>query len=213
MDPFTEVLADAQQQQKQLSELLKAATFTAESQSDFHNALQELYETLEDLKESIASGRADPEFFKISETTLGERESIVDALGKEYEVLEDQWKQKKQSTTSTPFTPSQEDEETAEFNAVQQQEMLREQDEHLDGVYASMQTINNQARVMGTELEEQAYIMEELEGDLDRIGNRVTHGLKRVEHVIRVNQETASNCCIGLLIVALIILLVMVVVV
>lgn len=212
MDPFVEVLQDAQTQQKSLS-LLLSSNLTEDTAEDFKNGLQELRETLQDLKESIESSKADPEFFKISEETIHEREGIVDGLEEEYGKLERQWTQKKTSTTTTPFTRFEDQQEMEQFTQVQQQEMLREQDGHLDGVYASMQNIHAQARMMGTELEEQAFIVEELEGDMDRITGRVGRGLKRVEHVIRTNSESASNCCIGLLIVALIVLLVLVVVV
>jgi t-SNARE syntaxin family protein len=210
MDPFIEVLQDAQQQCKTIAQLIRTTVVSEESTRDFENNMQELHETITDLKESIESSKSDPEFFKITQETIGERETIVNGLNKQYQEIEAQWEQKKTSTTTTPFT---QDEETAQFNQVQQQEIIREQDEHLDGVYVSMQTINQQARAMGNELEEQAFIMEELEGDLDRITGRIGRGLKRVEHVIRMNQDTASNCCIGLLIVALIVLLVMVIVV
>lgn len=229
MDPFTEVLQDAEQQQANLSQLLAQNSFTDESKHDFDSKLLELQETIEDLKESIESSKADPEFFKITPETIKEREDIVGNLSSQYDKLSSQWNELGSSKSLTPFkrfegdaggdheagTQNSDgvDTDTARFNAMQQQQMLREQDEHLDGVYASMQTIQHQARAMGTELEEQAFIMEDLEGELDRIGSKVGRGLKRVDHFIRSNQETASDCCIGLLIVALIVLLVLVVVV
>lgn len=229
MDPFTEVLQDAEQQLANLSQLLTQNSFTDESKHDFDSKLLELQETIEDLKESIESSKADPEFFKITPETIKEREDIVGNLSSQYDKLSSQWNELGDSKNLTPFkrfegdtggddeagTPNSDgvDTDTARFNAMQQQQMLREQDEHLDGVYASMQTIQHQARAMGTELEEQAFIMEDLEGELDRIGSKVGRGLKRVDHFIRSNQETASDCCIGLLIVALIVLLVLVVVV
>ncbi|CDR41120.1 CYFA0S06e02080g1_1 [Cyberlindnera fabianii] len=224
MDPFIEVLEDAKQQEKDLSQFVqRTRIITDDANANFLNNLQDLTETIEDLNESIESSRSNPEFFKISTQTLKEREGIVAGLKKASEELRSQWTQKKSSSGggvaetqasdgSNPFARYDDDPDAAnaQFNAYQQQEMIREQDQHLDGVYASMQTINQQARAMGTELEEQGYLMEELEGDLDRVGGKVGRGLKRVEHVIRANQERASDCCIGLLIVALIILLFMV---
>lgn len=229
MDPFTEVLQDAEQQLSNLSQVLGQGSFSEESKHDFDSKLLELQETIEDLKESIESSKADPEFFKITPETIKEREDIVGNLSSQYDKLSSQWSELGNTKNLAPFKRFEGDADgdheadtsntdgvdtdTARFNAMQQQQMLREQDEHLDGVYASMQTIQHQARAMGTELEEQAFIMEDLEGELDRIGSKVGRGLKRVDHFIRSNQETASDCCIGLLIVALIVLLVLVVVV
>jgi t-SNARE syntaxin family protein len=228
MDPFNEVLADAQNQQQSLSDLLgKLTQVTEEHSTDFQNNLQELHETIQDLKESVDSTRAEPELFGLTAQEITSRAGIVAKLEESYSNLETQWESKRNvagsaSTTNAfkrfeegkqPGEDAEGEEQHIQHSQRLQQEYIREQDQHLDGVYTSMQTINQQARAMGSELEEQAYIMEDLESDLDRVGTKVGRGLKRVEHVIRANQERASDCCIGLLIVALIVLLVLVVIV
>ncbi|KAM9923698.1 hypothetical protein OXX59_005002, partial [Metschnikowia pulcherrima] len=43
---------------------------------------------------------------------------------------------------------------------------------------------------------------------MDSVGNKVSRGLRRVNYVIEKNKETASNWCIGILVVVLCILLV-----
>lgn len=225
MDPFVEVLEDAQHQITNLEDFLKKITeVNDETRSDFNNNISELSETIEDLKESIESSKSDPEFFKISKSEISKREGIVQKLEESYRDLQNQWNAKsgagKASDGSDPFVryndeeagPSN-DEGFDSFNQMQQEQMMREQDIHLDGVYTTMQNINLQARTMGNELEEQAYIIDEVDGELDRIGGKVSRGMRQVEHVIRRNQERASDCCIGLLIVALIVLLVLVIVV
>ena len=225
MDPFVEVLEDAQHQITNLEDFLKKITeVNDETRSDFNNNISELSETIEDLKESIESSKSDPEFFKISKSEISKREGIVQKLEESYQDLQNQWNSKsgtgKATDGSDPFVryndeeagPSN-DEGFDSFNQMQQEQMMREQDQHLDGVYTTMQNINLQARTMGNELEEQAYIIDEVDGELDRIGGKVSRGMRQVEHVIRRNQERASDCCIGLLIVALIVLLVLVIVV
>lgn len=217
MDPFNEVLADAQHQQQSLSDFLsKLSKITNENSIDFQNNLQELHETIQDLKESVESTRENPESFGLSSTEIATRADIVTKLEDSYLNLQNQWESKQNKGPSNAFKRFEDQESIPEqqlHSQHLQQELIREQDQHLDGVYTSMQNINQQARVMGTELEQQAYIMEDLEADLDRVGTKVGRGLKRVEHVIRANQERASDCCIGLLIVALIVLLVLVVIV
>lgn len=237
MDPFVEVLEDAQHQITTLEEFLNRITqVNDETRSDFNNNCSELNETIEDLKESIESSKSDPEFFQISESEISRREAIVQKLEESYRDLQNQWSAKngsnKDSDGNNPFARYDEgeeggntsggdpakaagvdEEEFNSFNQMQQEQMMREQDQHLDGVYTTMQNINLQARAMGNELEEQAYIIDEVDGELDRVGGKVSRGMRQVEHVIRRNQERASDCCIGLLIVALIILLVLVIVV
>lgn len=231
MDPFVEVLEDAQHQITNLEEFLKKITeVNDENRSDFNNNISELSETIEDLKESIQSSKDDPEFFKISNAEINKRETIVQGLETSYRNLQNQWSAKRGGSTATdgsnPFArydgeegevggagAGDEDNGYNKYNQMQQEEMMREQDQHLDGVYATMQNINLQARTMGNELEEQAYIIDEVDGELDRVGSKVSRGMRQVEHVIRRNQERASDCCIGILIVALIVLLVMVIIV
>lgn len=233
MDPFVEVLEDAQHQITNLEEFLRKITeVNDEGRSDFNNNISELSETIEDLKESIQSSKDDPEFFKISKAEISKRETIVQGLEASYRNLQNQWSAKTGGSNATdgsnPFVRYDGGEEAGagasgaaqegddgynKYNQMQQEEMIREQDQHLDGVYATMQNINLQARTMGNELEEQAYIIDEVDGELDRVGSKVSRGMRQVEHVIRKNQERASDCCIGILIVALIVLLVLVIVV
>lgn len=220
MDPFYDVYEDAQHQHKNLQEFIDKITQTTDdNKTDFQNNVQELQETIEDLKESVETVKNDTEFFQVTPQELSKRERIVHELEESYNRLLSHWNDKLGSMESNnPFVRYDEPESRANpledeaHQNFQQQEILREQDQHLDGVYSSMQTINQQARTMGNELEEQAYILDDLEQDLDRVGSKVTRGLKRVEHVIRTNQEKASDCCIALLIVALVVLLVMVII-
>ncbi|KAH3678442.1 hypothetical protein WICMUC_001459 [Wickerhamomyces mucosus] len=223
MDPFTEVQQDAEQQQKNIQSFLsKHSVISKDTEADFTNNMQELQETIKDLEDSIRQIEKNPDFFKISPVEISKRHQIVSKLNEEYHSLQSQWDSKANNTPSNPFKRYGEEdsddkfdideESNVGFNEYQQQEILREQDQHLDGVYVSMQTINEQARAMGNELEEQAFIIDDLDQDIDRVGGKIQRGMKRVEYVIRKNQERASDCCIGLLIVALIVLLVMVIV-
>ncbi|CCH43977.1 Syntaxin-6 [Wickerhamomyces ciferrii] len=227
MDPFVEVLEDAQHQITNLEEFLKKITIVNENnRSDFNNNISELEETISDLKESIQSSKEDPEFFQISNTEINKRESIVKKLEDSIQQLQLQWSSKN-GNSNNPFIRYDEtdengksgeangvvDEDYNKFSQLQQEEMMREQDDQLDGVYTTMQNINLQARTMGEELEDQAYIIDEVDSELDRVGGKLGRGMRQVEHVIRKNQERAGDCCIGVLIVALIVLLVLVIVV
>lgn len=101
------------------------------------------------------------------------------------------------------------DDPYGEFAAQQQEVMMREQDEQLDGVFQSVGVLRGQAEDMGRELEEQGVLLDEVDTLADRVGGKLSVGVKKVGEVIRKNEDSVSSCCIGVLIVVLIILLVL----
>ena len=106
-----------------------------------------------------------------------------------------------------------EDGEYAELEHRQQERMMREQDAHLDGVFQTVGNLRRQADDMGRELEEQSGMLDVVDTMADRVGGRLQTGMKKLNHVVRSNEDTLSSCCIGVLILVLIILLVLLLVV
>ncbi len=86
---------------------------------------------------------------------------------------------------------------------------MRDQDEHLDGVFQTVGNLRRQADDMGRELEEQREMLEVVDELADRVGGRLQTGMDKLKYVIRHNEDRLSSCCIGALIVVLIILLVL----
>jgi hypothetical protein len=103
------------------------------------------------------------------------------------------------------------DDPYGEFAAQQQEVMMREQDEQLDGVFQSVGVLRGQAVDMGRELEEQGALLDEVDTLADRVGGKLQVGVKKVGEVIRRNEDSVSSCCIAVLIVVLIILLILVI--
>ncbi|KAL2415334.1 hypothetical protein ABEF91_004893 [Exophiala dermatitidis] len=99
-----------------------------------------------------------------------------------------------------------------EFEAQQQATIMAEQDEQLDGVFQTVGVLRGQAEDMGRELEEQGQLLDEVDTLADRVGGKLSVGVKKVNQVIRKNEDTVSSCCIAVLIVVLIILLILVIV-
>ncbi|OAP64734.1 hypothetical protein AYL99_00706 [Fonsecaea erecta] len=99
------------------------------------------------------------------------------------------------------------------FETQQQEMMMREQDEQLDGVFQSVGVLRGQAEDMGRELEEQGALLDEVDTLADRVGGKLSVGVKKVGEVIRRNEDSMSSCCIGVLIVVLVILLILVIVI
>jgi member of the syntaxin family of t-SNAREs len=101
------------------------------------------------------------------------------------------------------------DDEYAAFEQQQQVEMMREQDQHLDGVFQTVGNLRRQADDMGRELEEQREMLEVVDSVADRVGGRLQTGMSKLQHVMRRNEDRMSSCCIAVLITVLIILLVL----
>jgi hypothetical protein len=97
----------------------------------------------------------------------------------------------------------------AEFEQQQQVQMMREQDEHLDGVFQTVGNLRQQAADMGRELEEQREMLEVVDDLADRVGGRLQNGMQKLQKIARANEDRWSGFCIGLLILVLIILLVL----
>lgn len=116
------------------------------------------------------------------------------------------------------------------FNMQQQQELMADQDMALEGVSRTVGNLREQAHEMNRELEEQREMLEEVDRDAERVEGKLKRGVRDLNGFIRKNEgislsplppkeqgaqgltmevDTASSCCIGLLVLVLVILLVM----
>lgn len=117
------------------------------------------------------------------------------------------------SAFAIPDGDNNDEDYAAEFEQQQQQVMMREQDEHLDGVFQTVGNLRQQAADMGRELEEQREMLEVVDNLADRVGGRLQTGMEKLRYVMRRNEDRLSSCCIGVLIVVLIILLILLLVI
>ncbi|KAI1332011.1 SNARE domain-containing protein [Xylariaceae sp. FL0255] len=101
------------------------------------------------------------------------------------------------------------DDDYAEFEHQQQLQMMRDQDQQLDGVFVTVGNLRRQADDMGRELEEQMEMIEHVDTLADRVGGRLQTGMTKLKHVMRKSEDRYSSCCIAVLITVLIILLVL----
>lgn len=74
------------------------------------------------------------------------------------------------------------------FEQQRQVEIMHEQDEALDEVYGTVESLRNQANDMGRELEEQGEMLEDVDNLADRVGGKLQGGLFRVGDVIKRNE-------------------------
>jgi hypothetical protein len=198
------------------------------ARSDLESALASLAEDLSDLVESVSAIESNPSQFGISAHEIGRRKRLVQEVGGEIEDMREELRKRTAAATTAPGDhlpdPSSfaiadgdggEDDDDdrgdnyAEFEQQQQVQMMREQDEQLDGVFQTVGNLRRQANDMGRELEEQREALEVVDELADRVGGRLQTGVQKLGKIVRANEDRWSGCCIMVLIAVLIILLVL----
>ncbi|KAJ2986065.1 hypothetical protein NUW58_g5212 [Xylaria curta] len=84
---------------------------------------------------------------------------------------------------------AQGDDNYVEFEHRQQLQMMREQDQQLDGVFVTVGNLRRQADDMGRELEEQHEMLEHVDTLADRVGGRLQTGMQKLGYVMRRNED------------------------
>lgn len=223
MDPFNEVKEDAYASIRALDNIINLRPNgkppTNEQQQDFENSFQELQEIYRDLQQALSISESQPSKFNLSDIDISNRKSILSDLNNQIQHLEKKWNQKQYRDVTTMSNrisqDGQEDEDIDPFSAdsamtsYQQQELIQEQDLQLDDIHQTMMNLNQQAAIMGDELEEQGFMLDELDYEMDNVDNKLQRGMKSINIFLERNKETASNWCIGILVVVLCVLLVL----
>ena len=204
----------------------------ASARSDLETALSALADDLADLVQSVQAVENDPTQFGLSAHEVTRRKRLVQEVGGEIEDMREELARKLDvrsgasngaagkggsadlpdpNSFAIPDGEGADDGAYAEFAQHQQVEMMREQDQHLDGVFQTVGNLRRQADDMGRELEEQGEMLEVVDNLADRVGSRLQTGMQKLNYVIRRNEDKYSTCCIGLLILVLFILLILVI--
>lgn len=227
MDPFNEVKDDAFAVIDRLESLISQRKSghppSTEQAQDFDNNYEELQEMRDDLQSALEQSAKDPAQFNLTNNDISQRQSILKDLNLRISHLLQSWDNKKLRDVTTMSNRISQDDENP-FNidtdtgggnnmtSYQQQELIQEQDVQLDDIHKTMMNLNRQATMMGGELEDQGFMLDELDYEMDHVGNKMDRGMKRLNVFIERNKETASNWCIGILAVVLCVLLVLLIV-
>lgn len=233
MDPFNQVYADAEAQLTLAEELLAKyeAAPTNNHLTDFNNCAQELTETIHDLSQSIGAVQRKPQQFGLVQQEVDNRISKVAHLNNKLSDLQQAIPRTRATTKPSASTWNTNDEDIEASAATKipgqvddtddqmgnstlmYQDMIDEQDQVLDSVYTTVNSLREQANVMSRELEDQSYLIEDFDRQVDTAGDKLRRGMQKVDWVLRNNRETLSSCCITVLILVLIVLLVLVIVI
>lgn len=197
----------------------------ASARADLESALSSLADDLADLVASVQAVEYNPAQFGLSEHEVTRRKRLVQEVGGEIEDMREELSKKTAASANggsgsgttgssdlpdpNAFAIDGDDEGYAEFEQQQQVQMMREQDQHLDGVFQTVGNLRRQADDMGRELEEQREMLEVVDNMADRVGGRLQTGMQKLGTVVRQNEDRLSSCCIAVLIFVLILLLVL----
>ncbi|CAI5759896.1 unnamed protein product [Candida verbasci] len=225
MDPFNEVKQDADNTKNILQSIIDKKNNSSDIIQDFNNNFQELEEIYEDLKQALIISESQPSNFNLSLDDIANRKNILKDLNNDIKRLKNSWEDRRnvklRDVTTMSNRISQEYNQAGNpfdngngtgITQYQQQELIQEQDSQLDNIHQTMKNLNLQAQIMGNELEDQGYMLDELDYELDNVDNKLNRGLKRMNIFLEKNKETASNWCIGILVVILCILLVLLII-
>lgn len=192
------------------------------ARSDLEASFSTIADDLADLVASVQAVQSDPYKYGLDIDEVSRRRRLVDEVAGELEDMKDEVAESRAGNAngqrrSKGITEDSREEEPggdnyAEFEQQQQLHMMAEQDQQLDGVSRTVGNLRQQAGDMGRELEEQAEMLDTVDGLADRVGGRLQTGMKKMGTVIKRNEDGLSSCCIGVLIFVLIILLVLVLV-
>ncbi|QSZ32879.1 hypothetical protein DSL72_002460 [Monilinia vaccinii-corymbosi] len=235
-DPFLQVQADVHHQLSltrplftsylRIHSLTKSPQPTPEllsARSDLTTSLSLLTDDLSDLRDSISAIQADPYKYGLQIEEVSRRVRMIEEIGGEVDDMREELEKTMGNTgTSRAGAAAYQDDNVsgsppdddyaAEFEHQQQMQMLKQQDEQLDSVFHTVGNLRQQADDMGRELEEQTGMLQEVETVTDRVSGRLQGGMKRMNRMVKENEDGLSSCCIGVLIFVLVLLLVLVLV-
>lgn len=166
---------------------------------------------------SVQAVESNPSAYGLSADEVTRRKRLVQEVGGEIEDMREEL-QKKLTGGDAGGLPDPSnfaigdgdgEDNYAEFEQQQQVQMMRDQDQHLDGVFQTVGNLRRQADDMGRELEEQREMLDVVDSVADRVGGTLQNGMAKLQTVIRRNEDRYSSCCIAVLIFVLILLLVL----
>lgn len=183
-----------------------------ESRRDLEQNLSDLSADLQDLIDSVRAVEGDPYKYGLEVAEVARRRQLVEDVGSEVEGMRAQVLETVDA--KTPKGPSshgagqpglphpdafvedevnEDNDAYEEFEQQRQQEMLRDQDEALDGVFRTVGSLRQQADDMGRELEEQGILLDDVDNLADRVGGKLQNGIKKIGWVVR-NNEGMFRC-------------------
>ncbi|PCH35207.1 hypothetical protein WOLCODRAFT_139804 [Wolfiporia cocos MD-104 SS10] len=200
------------------------------ARNELKATLAALEADLEDLEESVKVVESTgARMFGLEESELMERQRYVGRVRHEIESMRAEVDSDTVTSRSRPHSQiglpsdlSRADsrstspvpgDDQAEWARQEQEMMIRQQDQTIESISGTLNTLAEQAGLMGQEINEHNEMLDDLEQGVDRSGAKLGDAMQRMKRFIRQTEETKSGWCIVILIIILMALLLAVILV
>jgi len=187
------------------------------ARNELKATLATLEADLEDLEESVKIVEStDARMFGLDDAEVQRRRSYVGQVRKEIEnmrasVSSSSSPEPQYPTSSSPLTAQ--DDHQAAWSREEQQMMIREQDHTMDSIAGTLNTIAQQASLMGQEINVHNEMLDDLEQNVDKSDTKLGDAMRRMRKFLRDSEEKGSGWCIIILMIILMALLLAVILV
>ncbi|PPQ71901.1 hypothetical protein CVT26_007196 [Gymnopilus dilepis] len=206
------------------------------ARNELKATLAALEADLEDLEESVKIVEStDARMFGLDDAEVQRRRQYVSHVRKEIESMRATVSAPAPSTSSqhlqpsgsgtqpyaispragpgSPFSERYGDDPQAAWAMEEQEMMIREQDNTMDSISGTLNTLAQQASLMGQEIEEHNEMLTDLERNVDRTDQKLGDAMRRLRKFLRDSEEKGSTWCIIILMIVLMALLLAVILV
>ncbi|KDR80137.1 hypothetical protein GALMADRAFT_242387 [Galerina marginata CBS 339.88] len=206
------------------------------ARNELKATLAALEADLEDLEESVKIVEStDARMFGLDDAEVQKRRRYVGHVRKEIENMRASVSSSAPATSSqhlqptgsgtplpanspragpgSPFSERYGDDHQAAWAMEEQQMMIREQDHTMDSIAGTLNTIAQQASLMGQEIGEHTEMLTDLEANVDQTDQKLSGAMRRLRKFLRDSEEKGSGWCIIILMIVLMALLLAVILV
>ncbi|KIK06458.1 hypothetical protein K443DRAFT_280772 [Laccaria amethystina LaAM-08-1] len=198
------------------------------ARNELKATLAALEADLEDLEESVKIVEStDARMFGLDDAEVQTRRQYVGHVRKEIESMRTELTasslsipRQRQPSDSTqrdkpgsPFSDQYGDDHQAEWAREEQQMMIREQDNTMDSIAGTLNTLAQQASLMGQEIGQHNEMLDDLEQNVDKTDTKLSDAMRRLRKFLRDSEEKGSGWCIVILMLVLMALLLAVILV
>ncbi|XP_076320832.1 syntaxin-6-like [Tachypleus tridentatus] len=184
--------------------------------NELRNGLRSIEWDLEDLEETVGIVEKNPKKFKIDETEINKRKIFITQTREEIKmmsnkVMDNKSKEKKlrqgllsSGNSNVKYTRLENPAENLsqrfiDENHLQQQMVIQNQDEELDRIQESTGTLKTMSRQIGSELDEQAVMLEDLGNEMENTESRLDGNLKKMAKALHLSNDGRQWIAIGVL--------------
>ncbi|KAF8135999.1 t-SNARE [Mycena galopus ATCC 62051] len=187
------------------------------ARNELKATLAALEADLEDLDESVKIVEStDARMFGLDDMEVQERRRYVVHVRREIDNMRAEVTSSASRAASRPHSPYPEralpaEDDQSAWAREEQQMMIQEQDRTMESISGTLNTLAQQAGLMGQEIVEHNEMLDDLEHGVDRTDSKLNDAMQRMRKFLRQSEEKGSGWCIIFLIIVLTVLLLLII--